>query len=217
ALGQLRRRAVRVGARRANRQADRHRSRGVAATAPRLRPVRKATRVRDKRLRIVDRARRREHAHRDPASRGSVRLVQRLGIRGHRRRGLARERCCHGARRPDSRAVADGEAGTGDAVDRDQRLVGAISLLRGSAGHATGPISSGMRLLVSTVAAIVAAALAALPAAAAPSSPNAWAKQANQVCSVWTAKAKKEFGAPVTPAQLYSFAHKAQALESQEL
>ncbi len=74
-----------------------------------------------------------------------------------------------------------------------------------------------MRLLVSTVAAIVAAALAALPAAAAPSSPNAWAKQANQVCSVWTAKAKKEFGAPVTPAQLYSFAHKAQALESQEL
>jgi hypothetical protein len=75
-----------------------------------------------------------------------------------------------------------------------------------------------MRLLVSTVAAIAAAAvLAALPATAAPASPNAWAKQANQVCSVWIAKAKKEFGSPVTPAQLYSFAHKAQTLESQEL
>jgi hypothetical protein len=66
--------------------------------------------------------------------------------------------------------------------------------------------------------ATVAAALAVtMPATAAPAAPNAWAAQANQVCSVWLAKAKKEFGSPVTPAQLYSFAHKAKTLESQEL
>ena len=57
----------------------------------------------------------------------------------------------------------------------------------------------------------------ALPATAAPAAPTSWARQANQVCSVWIAKAKKEFGSPVTAAQLYSFAHKAKTLESQEL
>jgi len=66
--------------------------------------------------------------------------------------------------------------------------------------------------------ATVSAALAVtMPATAAPAAPTAWAAQANQVCSVWLAKAKKEFGSPVTPAQLYSFAHKAKTLESQEL
>jgi hypothetical protein len=73
-----------------------------------------------------------------------------------------------------------------------------------------------MKLLV-PLAAVAAALTVALPAAAAPSAPNSWAKQANQVCSVWIAKAKKEFGSPVTAAQLYSFAHKAKTLESQEL
>lgn len=34
---------------------------------------------------------------------------------------------------------------------------------------------------------------------------------------VWLAKAKKEFGSPVTAAQLYGFAVKAKKLESQEL
>jgi len=56
-----------------------------------------------------------------------------------------------------------------------------------------------------------------MPTAAAPVSQSSWATQANQVCSVWIAKAKKEFGSPVTPAQLYSFAHKAKTLEMQEL
>jgi hypothetical protein len=70
-----------------------------------------------------------------------------------------------------------------------------------------------MKLLVAS-AAIAAALTVALPANAGNDS---WAAQANQVCSIWTAKAKKEFGTPVTAAQLYSFAHKAKALESQEL
>ena len=34
---------------------------------------------------------------------------------------------------------------------------------------------------------------------------------------VWLAKAKKAFGSPVTPAQLYSFALKAKSMETQEL
>ncbi len=72
------------------------------------------------------------------------------------------------------------------------------------------------RFLISgaTVSAVLAVAM---PATAAPAAPSAWAAQANQVCSVWLAKAKKEFGSPVTAAQLYSFAHKAKTLESQEL
>jgi hypothetical protein len=76
-----------------------------------------------------------------------------------------------------------------------------------------------MKLLVAA-AAITAALTVALPATAASTSSAAhdsWASQANQVCSVWIAKAKKEFGSPVTAAQLYSFAHKAKTLEGQEL
>jgi len=73
-----------------------------------------------------------------------------------------------------------------------------------------------MRLAVVT-AALACAAVVALPAGAAPRGNGAWADQANKVCSVWLAKAKKEFGKPVTPAQLYAFAHKAQSLETQEL
>ena len=72
------------------------------------------------------------------------------------------------------------------------------------------------RILLAGATAAAAMAVV-MPAAAAPSAPSSWAAQANQVCSVWLAKAKKEFGSPVTPAQLYSFAHKAKALEGQEL
>ncbi len=71
--------------------------------------------------------------------------------------------------------------------------------------------------LFAVIGAIAAALLVAVPANAAPAAPSSWAAQANQVCSVWIAKAKKEFGSPVTAAQLYSFAHKAKTLESQEL
>jgi hypothetical protein len=73
-----------------------------------------------------------------------------------------------------------------------------------------------MRLLL--ISAVLAAS-AVVPAAtsAATSSQSKWADQANQVCVVWLAKANKEFGKPVTPAQLYSFAHKAKTLETQEL
>ncbi|HEY2074385.1 MAG TPA: hypothetical protein VGG88_12485 [Gaiellaceae bacterium] len=74
-----------------------------------------------------------------------------------------------------------------------------------------------MKLILSSVAATAAALAVALPASAAPAAPSTWAGQANQVCTVWLAKAKKEFGSPVTPAQLYSFAHKAKSLETQEL
>ena len=66
-----------------------------------------------------------------------------------------------------------------------------------------------------TIAAF-AVILAGVSASASSAAPSSWAAQANQVCSVWTAKAKKEFGTPVTAAQLYSFAHKAKALELQE-
>jgi hypothetical protein len=44
-----------------------------------------------------------------------------------------------------------------------------------------------------------------------------WSTQADQVCVVWTAKAKREFAAPVKPSELYGFAVKAKTLESQEL
>ncbi|HXR12181.1 MAG TPA: hypothetical protein VN770_07795 [Gaiellaceae bacterium] len=74
-----------------------------------------------------------------------------------------------------------------------------------------------MRWFLLVAAASTAALAAAMPTAAAPVSQSSWATQANQVCSVWIAKAKKEFGSPVTPAQLYSFAHKAKTLEMQEL
>jgi|GEM_PF-2021091 hypothetical protein len=73
------------------------------------------------------------------------------------------------------------------------------------------------RLLILAVLAISAAIPAVTPAAASPTSPTSWATQANQVCVVWLAKAKKEFGSPVTAAQLYAFSVKAKTLESQEL
>ena len=65
--------------------------------------------------------------------------------------------------------------------------------------------------------AIGAATLAASASAAPAASGTAWATQANKVCVVWLAKAKKAFGTPVTPAQLYGFAVKAKTIESQEL
>jgi len=78
---------------------------------------------------------------------------------------------------------------------------------------------NGRVLLVAAVAAS-AAVTAVSPAVAAPKAPalqSSWAAQANKICTVWLAKAKKEFGTPVTPAQLYTFAQKAKALETQEL
>ena len=72
------------------------------------------------------------------------------------------------------------------------------------------------RLFLAAAIAISAVIAAATPAAASPTSQSSWATNANKVCVVWLAKAKKEFGSPVTPAQLYSFAGKAKTLESQE-
>ncbi len=74
-----------------------------------------------------------------------------------------------------------------------------------------------MRSLVLISAVLAASAVTAGAAPAATTSSSPWASQANKVCVVWLAKANKEFGKPVTPAQLYSFAHKANALETQEL
>jgi len=65
--------------------------------------------------------------------------------------------------------------------------------------------------------AAITAVSPAVASPAAPTSQSSWASQANKVCVVWLAKAKKEFGNPVTPAQLYAFATKAKTLETQEL
>lgn len=76
------------------------------------------------------------------------------------------------------------------------------------------------RLLLLAAVAVSTAVTAVAPAVASPAAPasqSSWAAQANKVCVVWLAKAKKEFGSPVTPAQLYTFAQKAKALEMQEL
>ena len=73
------------------------------------------------------------------------------------------------------------------------------------------------RILLFAVVAINSAIVAVMPAGASPASQSSWAVQANKVCVVWLAKAKKEFGSPVTPAQLYSFAVKAKKLETAEL
>lgn len=70
-------------------------------------------------------------------------------------------------------------------------------------------------VLISAVLAAGAVTAGAAPAATSTSSP--WATQANAVCVVWLAKATKEFGHPVTPAQLFTFANKANTLETQEL
>ena len=74
-----------------------------------------------------------------------------------------------------------------------------------------------MRSIVLIPAVLAASAVTAGAAPAATTSSSPWASQANKVCVVWLAKANKEFGKPVTPAQLYSFANKANALETQEL
>jgi phage gp16-like protein len=72
------------------------------------------------------------------------------------------------------------------------------------------------RFLLAAIA--ISASIAVLmPAAASPASQSSWSVQANKVCVVWLAKAKKELGSPVSAAQLYSFAVKAKTLESQEL
>ena len=76
------------------------------------------------------------------------------------------------------------------------------------------------RLFLFAAVAISVAIVAVMPAVASPTSPatqSSWAVQANKVCVVWLAKAKKAFGSPVTPAQLYSFAVKAKKLETAEL
>jgi hypothetical protein len=76
------------------------------------------------------------------------------------------------------------------------------------------------RLFLLAAVAISAAVTAASPAVASPKAPasqSPWAASANKVCVVWLAKAKKEFGSPVTAAQLYSFAQKANTLETEEL
>jgi hypothetical protein len=73
------------------------------------------------------------------------------------------------------------------------------------------------KLLVSLSLGALACAIVATAAPAAPVGSSTWASDANQVCVVWLAKAKKEFGNPVTAAQLYSFAVKAKKLEAQEL
>jgi hypothetical protein len=58
---------------------------------------------------------------------------------------------------------------------------------------------------------------AVLPISAPAATTTSWTSQANQVCAVYLARAKKEFGSPVKPSQLYGFAVKARALESEEL
>jgi hypothetical protein len=73
-----------------------------------------------------------------------------------------------------------------------------------------------MRTFLFTATLVAAAIPAVSPAVAAPSAQSAWAAQANKICVVYLAKAKKEFGSPVTAAQLYAFALKAKALETQE-
>jgi hypothetical protein len=67
------------------------------------------------------------------------------------------------------------------------------------------------------IAALATSAALPVAASAAPKTSSSWSSQANQVCAVYVARAKKEFGSPVTPAQLYTFAVKAKALESEEL
>ena len=73
------------------------------------------------------------------------------------------------------------------------------------------------KLLVSLTLGALFCTVSAAGAPAATTGTSSWASDANQVCVVWLAKAKKEFGNPVTASQLFSFAKKAKALESQEL
>lgn len=56
-----------------------------------------------------------------------------------------------------------------------------------------------------------------IPAAASAAPSDDWSTQANQVCTVYVAKAKKLFATPVKPSGLYKFAKDVKALESSEL
>lgn len=73
-----------------------------------------------------------------------------------------------------------------------------------------------IQLALAVVPALTAVVVAVAPAGAS-SSQTPWAAQADKVCVVYVARAKKEFGNPVTAAQLYTFAQKAKALETAEL
>jgi hypothetical protein len=58
---------------------------------------------------------------------------------------------------------------------------------------------------------------AAVPGAASAATASSWSTQADKVCVVFVAKAKREFGTPVQASGLYDFAVKAKTLESKEL
>jgi hypothetical protein len=64
--------------------------------------------------------------------------------------------------------------------------------------------------------ALAAGALIPGTASAATAGTTTWASQANQVCSVYVAKAQKEFATPVKPSGLYKFALAVKALENRE-
>lgn len=70
-------------------------------------------------------------------------------------------------------------------------------------------------LFIGFIAAL-ALSVVALPGVASARS-SSWTSDANKVCVIWLAKAKKQFATPVTPAGLYKFAVNAKTLESQEL
>jgi hypothetical protein len=92
---------------------------------------------------------------------------------------------------------------------------------RGFGARGATPDTPAMRMRPFLVAAaVISGSIAAVsPAAASPASPassSSWATDANNVCVVWLAKAKKELGSPVTATELYGFAVKAKKLESHE-
>lgn len=70
-------------------------------------------------------------------------------------------------------------------------------------------------IFIGFVAALVMSA-AALPGVASARS-SSWTSDANKVCVIWLAKAKKQFAVPVKPSGLLKFAVASRALESQEL
>jgi hypothetical protein len=72
-----------------------------------------------------------------------------------------------------------------------------------------------MTKLLPVTAALAACAVLAGSASAAPA--DAWSSQANQVCTVYVAKAKKMFAKPVQASGLYKFAKDVRTLENSEL
>lgn len=62
----------------------------------------------------------------------------------------------------------------------------------------------------------VAAAAAVLAGSASAASRDEWSVQANQVCTVYVAKAKHLFAKPVKPSGLYTFAKDVKTLETSE-